>query len=193
MRIIDDESSADDRLVRRLSGLREEPSPPSALEDRVVDELRARGLLARRQPLSRRLMAAAAAVALFAGGWLAGRAPAESSPHSPAANYVLFLLGGVEPGPDEAERVEEYRAWAVRLARAGQLSAGEKLGTAAWLLDGGSGDIDLRPAPAAHQAAPLSGFFLLTAAGPEDALAIARSCPHLRHGGEVLLRPIEPT
>ena len=139
-------------------------------------------------------MAAAATVVLFAAGWLAGRAPVDwSSASPPAPTYVLFLLGGVESGPDEAERVEEYRAWAMRLARAGQLSAGEKLGTAAWLLDGRSGDVDLRSAPDAHRAAPLSGFFLLTAAGPEEAISIARSCPHLRHGGEVLLRPIEPT
>jgi hypothetical protein len=190
---IDFDRGADDRLVRRLRTLAEGPAPPERVEERVVAELRARGLLEPRRAW-RRLLAAAAAVVLFAGGWLAGRAPVDlsSAPHPPAG-FALFLLGGVEPGADEAELVEEYRAWAVGLAREGQLSAGEKLGPSAWLLDGASGETVLRTAPEAVRAAPLSGFFLLTTGDPEEALAIARSCPHLRHGGEVLLRPIEQT
>lgn len=189
-----DHDAADERLARRLRILADGPAPPASVEGRVVAELRSRGLLRHGASWRRRLLAAAAALALFAGGWVAGRGSADLSPPTPpAATYALFLLGGVESGPDEAERVEEYRGWAIGLARRGRLVAGEKLGTAAWLLAGTTGGTTLRTAPAAHRAAPLSGFFLLTADDPEEALAIARSCPHLRHGGEVLLRPIEPT
>jgi hypothetical protein len=190
---IDFDSGADDRLVRRLRTLAEGPAPPERVEERVVAELRARGLLEPRRAW-RRLLAAAAAVVLFAGGWLAGRSASDPAPAPPpAATYALFLLGGVEEAANEAELVEEYRAWAVGLARAGELAAGEKLGRAAWLLDGAAGETVLRTAAEAHRAAPLSGFFLLTTGDPEEALTIARSCPHLRHGGEVLLRPIEQT
>ena len=38
-----------------------------------------------------------------------------------------------------------------------------------------------------------AGFFIIAARTDEEALAIARSCPHLRYGGTVALRPIEPT
>jgi hypothetical protein len=33
----------------------------------------------------------------------------------------------------------------------------------------------------------------LAAGDVAEALAIARTCPHLRHGGTVSVRPIEPT
>lgn len=186
----DFDAVADERLVRELSGLSEGPPPPAALEDRVVRELRDRGLLERGASWPRRLLVAAAAVVLFGGGWLAGRGGSAVAPVSPPEpRFALFLLGGAEDGPDEVARVEEYRAWAVELARQGQLLAGEKLGPSAWRLDAAAGE----PTPAALQEKSLSGFFLLTTDDPEEALAIARSCPHLRHGGEVLLRPIVPT
>jgi hypothetical protein len=34
------------------------------------------------------------------------------------------------------------------------------------------------------------GFFIISAGSFEDALAVARGCPHLRHGGAILVRPI---
>jgi hypothetical protein len=37
------------------------------------------------------------------------------------------------------------------------------------------------------------GFFLVRAATAEEAEAIARGCPHLRHGGTISLREIDPT
>jgi hypothetical protein len=36
-----------------------------------------------------------------------------------------------------------------------------------------------------------SGFFMVRAASREDALAIASGCPHLRHGGTVVVRAID--
>lgn len=186
----DFDSRADERLLRELRGLSRGPSPAADLEDRVVNELRHRGLLHDGASWRRRLLAAAAAVVLFGGGWLVGRDGSQPPPAAPPeARYVLFLLGGAEPGPDEAARVDEYRAWAVELARDGKLAGGEKLGPSGWLLDAEAGV----STPVALPEEGLSGFFLLTTEDPEEALEIARSCPHLRHGGEVLLRPIVPT
>lgn len=180
-----------ERLQEDLRGLAAGPSPPEGAEARLVAELRARDLLSSRQRLLRRsLVTAAGAAFLFVGGVFAGLSWRGADPvEPPAARYALFLLGGVDAGPDEAALVDEYRSWASELARTGQLVAGEKLDPAAWLVEGN----EVLMAPAAHRAAPLSGFFLLTTNDPERALAIARSCPHLRHGGRVLLRPIEPT
>lgn len=198
MRPDDHPGGSDERLLHDLRRLAEGPAPPERLEGRVVSELRERGLLAATGSRRRRVLAAAAALVLFLAGMLAGRAWSGSpaAEDRPAPRFALLLLGGVERGPDEARRVEEYRAWADELARAGRLAAGEKLGPDAWLLAGtgdGSGGVTLEAAPAAHRAAPLSGFFLLSVEDPAEALEIARSCPHLRHGGRVLLRPIEET
>jgi len=47
------------------------------------------------------------------------------------------------------------------------------------------------PFPAAEQGR-LGGYFLVTAASLEQALEIARDCPHLRYGGRVVVRPVDP-
>ena len=36
----------------------------------------------------------------------------------------------------------------------------------------------------------MSGFFVIKAASREEAIAIAKTCPHLRHGGRVAVRPV---
>jgi hypothetical protein len=36
----------------------------------------------------------------------------------------------------------------------------------------------------------IRGFFVISASDFQDALSVARSCPHLRHGGRILVRPI---
>ena len=73
------------------------------------------------------------------------------------------------------------------LARHGQLVVAEKLSAAERRLGVvASGE---RPVVAAEP----TGFFLIRAGSLDEALAIARRCPHLAHGGEVALRPIDPT
>lgn len=66
---------------------------------------------------------------------------------------------------------------------AGQAAGGRKARCAA--MDAGAGKSAGREEPA--------GLFIIAARTDDEALAIARSCPHLRHGGTVSLRPIEPT
>jgi hypothetical protein len=39
----------------------------------------------------------------------------------------------------------------------------------------------------------LSGYFVIEAANWEEAVALARTCPHLRYGGRIALRPVAPT
>lgn len=162
--------------------------PPAGLEDRVVSTLRDRGLLrdaAPRIPFRRWVWPAAiaAGLLLFAGGFTLGRA-ARSAPTLP--RYTLLLYEGPEfnrGDTPEAQLVAEYGEWAGKLARQGRLQVGEKLGAREWTL--GTGESAGRQEPA--------GLFIIAARTDEEALAIARSCPHLRHGGTVSLRPIEPT
>jgi len=164
--------------------------PPAGLEDRVVATLRDRGLLrgavAPRRSWAPRWVgpvAIAASLLLFVGGFVLGRRPA---PH-PAAGlpqYTLLLYEGPgfnAAGVEDTQLVREYSSWAKELAGRGRLVAGEKLSIQRWTLGADSA----APGPA--------GFFVIAARDEREALAIARSCPHLRYGGTVSVRPIEPT
>ena len=102
--------------------------------------------------------------------------------------YVLLLYDAPdEPALTEAqimERVSEYRDWAIGLRKQGSDISGEKLATTS---------LDLGDAATVPAAEPLGGYFVFSAKDAEAALAIARSCPHLKHGGRAELRPIEET
>jgi hypothetical protein len=54
--------------------------------------------------------------------------------------------------------------------------------------DGSAGGAPLPPGEAR-----LAGYFLIRAADRRTALEIARSCPHVRYGGRIVVREIEPT
>jgi hypothetical protein len=181
-----------------LARLPHEADPPPGLEDATVAALARRGLLRRGFRWRRRVaewgLATAAAAALFAGGFLAGqrdgRAPAGEPPR-----FVLLLYEGPEyrhtaPG-HEQDRVREYATWASERGARGELEAGEKLREDAEVVIRPDGSVAAEaPAPGATR---LAGFFLIRAADDRAALAIARSCPHVRYGGSIVIREIEPT
>jgi hypothetical protein len=100
--------------------------------------------------------------------------------------FVLFLYAASDSRPvaesDEAARVQEYARWA-RLQRAmGSVEAGQRLEDTAVTL--GSAEASLGVGPA--------GYFIVRASSLEQAVGVARSCPHLRHGGVIVVRPIDP-
>jgi hypothetical protein len=87
---------------------------------------------------------------------------------------------------DETRLVEEYSAWGRRLAGAGDLVGGEKLAADfKTIAPVGAG--------ALTAAGAIGGFFVVKARSYEEAAAIARTCPHLAHGGTIEVRMIEPT
>jgi hypothetical protein len=140
--------------------------------------------------------AAAAAVAIFVAGYLAGGVRPDAEPAAAGlARYALFLYEDdmFEATRPEAELVAEYRAWAGGLAERGRLVAGEKLTAEGRLLDGRSDSIVVTPRGVTADPGVLTGLFIIRAASEAEALAIARSCPHLRYGGRVDVRLIEET
>jgi hypothetical protein len=186
----DDEMS---EAQRRLSAdLARELSPGPDVEDRIVAALRARGLIRTSWTRSRfaaRLAAAAAGLALLAAGFAVGRASTPRPGEEPAqTRFALFLLRGAEALPEnpveEAGRVAEYRSWARGLAGAGRFVSGEKLEDRAEQIGAPAGAV------ASASEEEVRGFFIISAESFDDALAIARQCPHLRHGGRILVRPI---
>ncbi len=101
--------------------------------------------------------------------------------------YAACMIGRLRPDrPPVALRAEVGR-WARRLQRAGELVEGDRLGLQGRLVTPGGAATGLAPGDV------ISGFFVLRAASDERALAIARTCPHLAHGGRLELRRIQPS
>ena len=170
-----------------LAGLRAEIPPPAALESRVVAALQRRGHL-RRRPLRAWGALAASLLGLAGGWWLRGEARSPASPVARRAPLFLLLLSG-EPSlgtPGEA-RVEAYRKWARELAAEGRLVGAEKLADQAVLVEARA-----TTASALDEASP-TGIFILRARDLAEAIAIARASPHVRLGGRVIVRPVDPT
>ena len=180
-----DEQARVDALPRAID-------PPPRLEDRVVRELQARGALKPLRPRPAWLQIAAALL-LVISGFTIGRLTAASdasplqSPERPAIDgrrYLLLVYGAHSTTPaEETARVAEYGAWARDEGVAGRLLAGEKLGDTATVLG--------NAAAAPPSLADPAGFFIIRAATPEEASATASRCPHLRHGGTVVVKKIE--
>lgn len=190
-----------DALAERLARLPGTLQPPGGLEDRVVAELRGRGLLPARRARVRPGLAVAATLAAFALGALAGwlAAPLGGSFSNPEGGLYALLLyetpGYLPPrGEELTVRYREYSTWVAEARRRGQFVTGEDLEVAqAWRLAPAAGEVMVTSGVAADQPAPLSGLFLVRADAPEQALELARALPHLRHGGQVIVQRTIPT
>lgn len=140
-------------------------------------------------------VAAGVAAFLFASqlpvGWLAGG----TTPRADAAGRQYLLLLYQEPGgslsAEESEnRVGEYSAWASAGRRAGTILMGAKLASARQRLPD-LGERHPSPDEPGNDDDVVVGYFRLSADSMEEALKIARTCPHLRYGGRLELRPID--
>ena len=192
-----DESDLAETEKRALRALAEGPEPPASLATATVGRLSGAGLLGkpgRRTPGRRmRLLAAAAGLFLFALGLAAGlrlgSAAARPAAATPLPRFALFLYDA----PDEKNltdaqmqgRVDEYRNWARGLRAAGRQIAGEKLETEGRFVG---------PGPTASSPGwPLGGYFVISAPDMDAAVAVAQSCPHVKHGGRIEVRAIART
>lgn len=152
--------------------------PPERLERRVVDALRARGLVrpSRRRRAARAALAAAAGLLLFAGGFVAGASRPDAVRPAGSPRFLLLLhetAATASLGIPERVLVDEYGDWARRVSADGHAMRGEKL--------------------RAEPGQTLSGFFIVEAPSRDAAEAIAASSPHVRYGGRIDVREIEPT
>ena len=189
----DDELTSE--LHDELRALAAGPAPPGRLEDRVVNALQQRGLLqSNRKPGTlwvRWLVPATACVAMFAAGFLLGRRQ-PSSLAKPAGDRFLMLLNRLDDAVasdsrQKTQRIQEYSEWAREQRETGHLEVGEKLNDNAVELSAAG----LTRVPASGDL--ISGYFVIVAPNLDAALVIARTCPHLEHGGRITVRPIDRT
>jgi hypothetical protein len=170
-----------DEPLPELSRLPRELAPPPGLEARVVTTLRDQSLLRRnRLPW----IQVAAAVLLLAGGIGIGRllAPAPVAPSARVEPRFMLLLWGAAETSDDNARAGEYAAWAGAERRRGRQISGERLAEDALLVER---DGTAQPVPSEVQ-----GFFIVSATSIDEAVVIARSSPHVRDGGRIVVRPI---
>jgi hypothetical protein len=176
-----------DGPIEGIDSLRQGPAPPADLESRVLAAARSGGLV-RGSRWPARLAQLAAAIVLFAAGAAAGRfllgPPAGPADAQPPGRYLLLLAGDVTPSADGDTRASEYGAWARGLAERGIAIEGEELTErAAVVSPRGSAFPEL---------STVGGFFLIEAESAEAAAALARSCPHVKYGGSVVIRKVVP-
>ena len=169
------------------------PEPPTELSARVQQTLTERELV--RQP-ERRGSAWASRVALIAAGIVLGilgrgayhearESPGAAGSSAPAGQYVLLLYGAPpgDTGVVHAAREREYGRWASALDGGARWVGGNELHDVVAQLGG---------PPSMQDAAleRLAGYFVIAAASPQRATEVARTCPHLKYGGRVVVMTI---
>lgn len=115
------------------------------------------------------------------------------------AEYMLLLhedpSGFAELSPDEIQKmIGVYEAWRSRIAEAGRLAGGKKLRDEGgrWLTQK-DGNVRVIDGPFSEANEVIGGFFMIKAADYDEAVEISRDCPHLKYGGRIELREVEPT
>lgn len=177
--------------------LEPEAQVPPQLKGRITQSLRNRGLLRSPTPARRRLWltagALAAATLLFATGvWIGRRSGQPAADTRPA--YMLLLYEGRDfrLGPSLAAAEAEYDAWADSVQKGGAAVLGRALVHTAHLLRNTPQGVRVESEDAASPQGMIDGFFIIRVRDEAEAVTIARTHPHLRHGGWIVLRPIKP-
>lgn len=104
-------------------------------------------------------------------------------------NTYMFLLYNSPTdfegfGPEDMQGiVERYTAWSDSLQAAGRLVSGDKLvDDEGRVLDRKSGDLRVLDGPFSETKEVIGGYFAITAESYDEAVEIAKSCPHVEFG-----------
>lgn len=96
--------------------------------------------------------------------------------------------------PEAMQRVvQEYGAWAGKMQAEGRLVEGSKLtdeGGKRLTTRGES--IDVTDGPYAESKEVLGGYFVVKAQSYDEAVALARECPHAKYGCRIDVRRVDP-
>jgi hypothetical protein len=90
--------------------------------------------------------------------------------------------------------IDEYKNWRNGIAAQGKLSGGAKLRDEGGKhLSGANGDFRVTDGPFAEAKEVIGGYFTIEAADYDEAVELSKDCPHLKYGGRIELREVEPT
>jgi hypothetical protein len=114
------------------------------------------------------------------------------------AKYVLLLHdAGAFPSdisPEEIQKIiERYVAWRRKVQQGGREVIGHKLRDGEGrLLRGAVGSPAVTDGPYAEATEVVGGLFIVDAASYDEAVSLARDCPHLDFG-PIEIREVQPT
>lgn len=113
------------------------------------------------------------------------------------ARYMLMLLdtpadyAALTPQQMQ-DVVTEYGQWAERMGKEGKLAGGDKLADEGGkILKGKGAAAVVTDGPFAETKEVLGGYFIIHAASYDEAVAIARTCPHAKYGCATHIRRID--
>jgi|SRR5579862_9084249 len=177
--------------LKALGALRNCPAPPHKLEARVFAALREKHFLAPRLVWVRPLALAAAGVLLFIFGWTAAQFRNHSLLKPSQPQFLLLLEIGAQSQTMTSEQEKplavEYGQWARHLSSSGHSATGERLANSGTELQWSAG----REIPWSAEINGVRRYFVVSARDLNEAVALARTCPHLKYGGKIEVRPID--
>jgi hypothetical protein len=113
-------------------------------------------------------------------------------------NYVLLLheapnQGDDDLSPDEIqELIQRYVAWSQEIRERGHHVGGEKLADEGGRVLSMSGDSPrVIDGPYAEAKEIVGGYFVIQARDYDEAIEVAKGCPHLRKGNRIEVRQID--
>lgn len=179
-----------DDLDRGLGTLRERLprlDPPRELDRRIRATLETRGLV---RPTTGRRAIWIVRASLIAAGFVLGvvltsvRSRADSRGPAGTSQYVLLLYDDArgDTGAVHIAREHEYGKWASELTGA-RWVGGSELGDVVEGI-GPAGPLVVAPSDR------LAGYFVIEAPSRERAAEVARSCPHVKYGGRVVVMSV---
>jgi len=179
-----------------LRNLERDVVPPAELKARVSQSLRSRGLLRPRWTGGARAGSMlAAALTLFVAGRITAGGGRPGDAEDGRHRYALLLYedSGFDRQTPGDTYIAEYARWAQTLRERGAFVDGNPLAPTAQLIAGAGNETRIEPRDVSSEAGVMAGDFIVRAATDAEALAIARTCPHLRHGGRIAVRPVIPS
>jgi len=111
------------------------------------------------------------------------------------AKFMLLLKGGdfSRYTPEEMQSIlEDYIGFSSRLAQQGKKIVGEELKDGGRVLSMKGGKPVVADGPFAETKEVVGGFWLIEEKNIDDATETAGACPHLKYGGIVEVREINP-
>lgn len=115
------------------------------------------------------------------------------------SNYLLLLHEKPADFSDlSADAIQaviaEYVAWSQKLAGEGKLVGGQKLKDEGGKhLNGFGSEFRSTDGPFAEAKEVVGGIFTIDASSYDEAVEISKDCPHLKYGGWIEVREVEPT
>jgi len=107
--------------------------------------------------------------------------------------YLLLFHGNEwwkELGREELEQyIPQSNAWLEKLMTTGKVKTGQALARNGVIVSGKNGR-NVTDGPFAESKEVVGGYLLLNVETFEEAVAIAKTCPHLAFGGKVEVRPL---